>query len=77
MTDTRRDRNGRFVKTCRDCDTKAQWYIEGYGAFGLYGTGRSRTFCKKHGRAAVNRMNGHDLGRSSYHLVNYETSRVA
>jgi hypothetical protein len=69
MSETRRDRHGRFVKTCqhetkavsvpgayyppRRCQTEARWYIAGYGDWGLQGTNGVARYCKRHGKAAL------------------------
>lgn len=66
-TSRQRDSKGHFIRTCRDCDTKAQWAIEGYGAYGLY-QATHPVFCKTHGSAAVARMNK-ALGMGGYELV--------
>lgn len=71
-TTQRRDRNGKFVPVCKHlggCDTRAQYGIDGYGFFGLYSALRS-VYCKRHGDAAVKRMNrGHGYMRGTYRLV--------
>lgn len=71
MTTTRRrDRQGRFVKTCvqlSGCDTMAQWGIEGYGAFGVRHAYKA-VWCRKHGLAHVKRMN-RARGGGSYKLI--------
>jgi hypothetical protein len=72
----RRDRSGHFVKTCNSlvngetaCGVRAQWYVEGFGAFGLYGMSGQATMCKRHCQAAVRRMNDDVAYKGHYKAV--------
>lgn len=60
-TERRRDRRGRFIRICRDCELsgqtrEARWYIDGYGFYGLYGTSGRAVFCKRHADRACARL---------------------
>ena len=75
MTRARRDRNGRFITVCvhtplgasgRECRTRAQYGIEGYGYSGLRHATRP-IYCLRHGRAVLRRLQRE--GRNTYRLV--------
>ena len=83
---TRRDREGRFIKTCinlgsagdRDCTARAGYYIDGWGQFGLAGMTGGARYCLKHARRALKHYqgDGHGYQRNTYRIREAGTHRL-
>lgn len=79
-TTKRRDRSGRFVRTCiggtalgYECETLAQYGIDGWGFLGLANFTQPR-FCLRHARQALRRYKAVPKGypvRDSYRIVKF------
>lgn len=83
----RRDKQGRYIKTClhlngntgnADCNVRAGYYVDGWGQFGLAGTTGTARYCLKHGRQALRsyKGSGHGYQRNTYRLLNADHKEV-